>query len=157
VSSSTSTFTIRRARPDDGPAVRRIVFGTLEAYGIVPDPEGKDHDVVSFGAHDESVDEFVAEIAGTVVGSVMIAPRDHGTAWLSKFFVDASWRGRGVGRTLLERAVGTAKARGYRRLELDTRTFFKEATHLYEATGWKRGLDPAGSDPCVAIYALELS
>lgn len=36
---------IRRAEPEDGPAVRDFVFATLRSYGIEPDPEGLDADV----------------------------------------------------------------------------------------------------------------
>src|SRR5438477_3002774 len=132
-----AALTIRAARPQDGAAVRRFVFATFEEYDIVPDPEGLDKDVMTFGEHPESVDEFVADVDGVAVGSVMVSPRDGNIGWLSKFFVDATCRGRGIGRALLARAVDAARARGYVRLELDTRMFFKEAVHLYESTGWK--------------------
>lgn len=147
---------IRRARPDDGPAVRRIVFATFDEYGIVADLEGLDKDVLSFGEDPEPVDSYVADVDGSVVGSVMVAPRENGIGWLSKFFVDAACRGRGIGRTLLAQAVESARNRGYRRLELDTRTFFKEAVHLYEATGWKRSEEGPASGPCDALYYLDL-
>lgn len=148
-------MTIRRARPSDGPAVRRFVFATLEEHDIVPDPEGHDKDVMTFGQDFDPVDAFVADVDGVAVGSIMVAPRDAETGWLSKFFVDRAFRGRGIGRALLEQAVTAARARGYRRLELDTRTFFREAIHLYESTGWKRSQTaPAG--PCDALYSLDL-
>jgi GNAT superfamily N-acetyltransferase len=133
---------IRRATPEDGPRVREFVFATLRSYGIEPDPDGLDADVVAFGtAGDGPVAEFVAEVGGSVAGSVAISPRAEGTAWLSKLFVDAAYRGHGLGRKLLARAVDEARARGYRRIELETRTIFREAVHLYEATGWVRGPD----------------
>ena len=148
--------TIRCARPDDGPAVRRIVFSTFEAYGIVPDPEDTDKDVMTFGEHADPVDEFVAELDGETVGSVMVSPHGDTDGWLSKFFVDARVRGRGIGRALLARAVEAARARGYRRLELDTRFFFKEAIHLYETTGWTLSSDKPALGPCDVIYTLDL-
>lgn len=148
--------TIRRARPDDGAAVRRFVFATFEAYGIVPEPESTDKDVMTFGEHGDPVDEFVADVDGEAVGSVMVSPRDDGTGWLSKFFVDDRLRGRGIGRALLERAVAAARERGYRRLELDTRSFFKEAIHLYESTGWTLSAETPELGPCDLIYFLDL-
>jgi GNAT superfamily N-acetyltransferase len=148
---------IRRARPDDGPAVRRFVFATFEEYAIEADPEGLDKDVMTFGEDPEPVDAFVADVDGVAVGSVMVSPRPGTTGWLSKFFVDAAFRGRGVGKALLARAVEAARARGYRRLELDTRTFFKEAVHLYESTGWTRSEEIPKSGPCDAIYFLDLT
>jgi len=140
---------IRRAQPEDGPAVRDFVFATLRSYGIEPDPEGLDADVVAFGsASDGLTAEFVAEQDGRPVGSVAIAPHGEGVAHLSKFFVDASYRGRGLGRPLLARVVQEARALGYDRIDLETRTAFLQAVHLYEATGWQRGPDlPPGYGP----------
>ena len=152
---STAAMTIRRARPSDGPAVRRFVFATLEEHDIVPDPEGHDKDVMTFGQDCDPVDAFVADVDGLAVGSIMVAPRDGEIGWLSKFFVDRAFRGRGIGRALLEQAVTAARARGYRRLELDTRTFFREAIHLYESTGWRRS-HTAPTGPCDALYSLDL-
>ena len=147
---------IRRARPDDGPHVRAFVFATFEEYGIVADPDGLDADVMRFGEHDAPVDAFVAEADGAAVGSVMVSPHSEGVGWLSKFFVSRAFRGRGVGRALLAQAVAAARARGYRRLELDTRTFFKEAVHLYVSTGWVLSDEKPRSGPCDAIYFLDL-
>ncbi|HKW45422.1 MAG TPA: GNAT family N-acetyltransferase [Candidatus Eremiobacteraceae bacterium] len=145
----------RRATPSDGPEVRRIVFDTLRAYNVEIEPETHDRDVMTFGEPKNGVMEFVAELDGRVVGSVIVTPRDDGTGLLTKFFVDAGSRGRGVGRPLLEHAVTAARAAGLRRLELDTRTFFHEAIHLYESTGWLPIPAPAAGK-CDLFYALEL-
>ena len=148
---------IRRARPADGPTVRDFVFTTLRSYGITPEPEGLDADVVAFGTNtDATIDEWVAELQGRPVGSVVISGRGDGQAHLSKFFVDATYRGNGIGRALLVHAADSAKARGYRRLGLETRTAYREAVHLYEACGWTRGPDlPPGYGPD-RTYSLEL-
>ena len=145
---------IRRARPADGPAVQDFVFVTLRSYGITPDPDGLDADVVAFGtASDPAIDEWVAELHGQPVGSVVISGRGNGQAHLSKFFVDASYRGNGIGRALLAHAAQSAKARGYTRLDLETRIIYREAVHLYEAMGWTRGPDlPPGAGPDRTYY-----
>jgi len=153
--SASAKTVIRRAMPSDGEAVRRFVFDTLRAYGVEPEPDDHDKDVMTFGQDPEPIDAFVADVEGVAVGSVMVTPRADGVGWLSKFFVDRAFRGRGIGRALLERAVAAARERGYKRLALDTRTYFKEAIHLYEATGW---LLSAGEShpPCDAYYYLDL-
>ena len=102
------------------------------------------------------VAEFVAEVDGHAVGSVALSPRGEGVAWLSKLFVDAAYRGRGLGRALLARAVEEARARGCRRIELETRTIYREAVHLYEATGWVRGPDLPPEHGPDRTYALDL-
>lgn len=149
---------IRRARPADGPAVREFVFATLRAYGITPDPDGLDADVVAFGSATEpGLLEWVAVLDGQAVGSVVLSARGDGTAHLSKFFVDARYRGQGIGRALLRHAVGEARVRGYRQLDLETRSLYREAVHLYEESGWVRGPDlPPGYGPD-RTYVLNLS
>jgi putative acetyltransferase len=146
----------RRAIPSDGPDVRRIVRETLESYDVEWDPDGHDLDVIAFGEPKNQVLEFVAEMDGHAVGSVIVTPRSDGSGILTKFFVDAAYRGQGIGRPLLGVAVDAARAAGLRRLELDTRTFFHEAIHLYESTGWRPvpgQIEPGG---CDLFYALDL-
>ena len=140
---------IRRATPEDGPAVQQFVLATLRSYGIEPDPEGLDADVVAFGtAGDGPALEWVADLAGVPVGSVVLTPDGTGAAKLTKLFVDASYRGRGIGRSLLLHAVAEGRARGLLRLHLETRAAYREAVRLYEATGWVRGPDlPPGYGP----------
>ncbi|MHB8574731.1 MAG: GNAT family N-acetyltransferase [Dehalococcoidia bacterium] len=149
--------TIRAATPADGAAVRDFVFATLRSYGIEPDPEGLDADVVNFGQADESgALQLVADIDGRAVGSVAIAPAKPGVGHFSKFFMDVRFRGRGIGRPLLAAAVQAARDAGYGQLRLETRTAFLEAVHLYESTGWQRGPDlPPGYGPD-RTYTLNL-
>ncbi len=149
---------IRRATPADGAAVQQFVFATLRSYGIEPDPDGLDADVVAFGtAGDGPVLEWVADLAGTPVGSVVLTLAGNSEAKLSKLFVNASYRGRGIGRRLLLHAMAEARARGWRRLHLETRAAYREAVRLYEATGWQRGPDlPPGYGPD-RTYFLDLS
>ncbi len=153
-----SSLRIRRAIPADSPAVQHFVFATLRSFGIEPDPEGLDADVVAFGtAGDGAALEWVADLDGTPVGSIVITPMNAAEGKLSKFFVDASLRGYGIGRRLLAHAVAEAQARGYQRLHLETRTIYLEAVHLYEATGWIRGPDlPPGYGPD-RTYTLDLT
>jgi len=51
---------------------------------------------------------------------------------------DAAARGRGFGRLLLEHVVSEARARGYRRLSLETgaEDFFRPARALYRSHGF---------------------
>jgi putative acetyltransferase len=146
----------RCARPGDHDAVVALVFATLRSYGIQPEPHGIDADVMRFGvAGDPSIAEFVAELQGQVIGSIAMRDRGDGTGHVSKFFVDAAVRGRGVGRALLELAVSEARSRGLRELDLETRSEFHAALHLYESTGWQRGPDP--DNVCDRAYVLRLS
>ena len=146
----------RRAIPTDGPHIRRIVSETLHAYDVEFEPEGHDRDVMDFGEPKDGILEFVAELDGRVVGSVIVTELGDGNGVLTKFFVDAAFRGRGVGRPLLEVAVNAARDAGLHRLELDTRSFFHEAVHLYESTGWRPIPRREGAGSCDLFFALDL-
>lgn len=148
---------IRRADPADGDAVRTIVFDTMREYGVEADPEGIDRDVMTFGQSEAGVMAFVAEVDERIVGSVIITPRGNGRATLSKFFLSGAHRGRGIGRALLETAVDAARNAGLVGLDLDTKSVFREAIHLYETTGWKSVPQTDPDSPCELLYSLELT
>lgn len=147
--------TFRRAQPSDRDAVVALVFETLRSFDIEPEPEGLDADVMEFGLRgDQATDEFVALEDGRLAGSIALRDRGDGSGHISKLFVQQALRGRGIGRALLELAVEAARRRRLQRLDLETRSIFKAAVHLYESTGWRRGPDPPGA--CDLTYELEL-
>jgi putative acetyltransferase len=153
---SQAPFSIRPATPADGPVVRDIVFDILRSYGITPDPEGLDADVMTFGQPDNgALEELVAAVDGRAVGLVSLGTKG-GAGWLSKLFVDPSFRGRGIGKALLLEAVSRAGAHGLQRVGLTTRTIFREAVALYESTGWTRGADPPEGYGPDRTYFIEL-
>src|SRR6185369_1541121 len=52
--------------------------------------------------------------------------------------VAAGWRGRGIGRALLEAATSWARGHGIRKLELHVFPWNEPALHLYESFGFQR-------------------
>ena len=63
---------------------------------------------------------------------------------LEDLFVSAEARGSGVGRALVEAVVERARARGCRRIELDTAEDNAPALALYRSLGFRSGLDEPG-------------
>ncbi len=145
---------LRRALPGDAARGTEIVFDALRSFGITPDPTGLDADLAELGAPKPGVDELVVEVDGRVVGLVVLSEPAARVGWIGKLFVDAAFRGRGLGRALLLDAVARGRARGMTKLELRTRTIFTDAIRLYEATGWQRGPDLAGGGPDRTYFLL---
>jgi GNAT superfamily N-acetyltransferase len=58
--------------------------------------------------------------------------------------VRESARGRGVGRALVEAAIGRARERGCRRIELDVNEANPAAHALYEHLGFSAWVESAG-------------
>ena len=95
---------------------------------------------------------FVAEVWGGLVGYVLThigseaLPADlvrpgrveEGSAYLSKCYVDAAWRGSGIADVLLERAVADAGQAGHRAIVLGTNRGNKGAQTFYKRHGFRK-------------------
>jgi ribosomal protein S18 acetylase RimI-like enzyme len=64
--------------------------------------------------------------------------------WLEDVFVRESARGTGLGRTLVEKCLSVARARGCKRIELDVQENNTAARRLYESIGFSA--TPKGPD-----------
>lgn len=57
------------------------------------------------------------------------------TAWLWTLYVDAAYRGRGIGRRLMEQAVAWSAGRGLRAIMIETQTNNTQACRFYAHMG----------------------
>ena len=104
--------------------------GTFEAYVA--------EDLAAFvRSFDPRVDGvWVAEEREQVVGFIAVAHQPGDVARLRWFLVIPSMRGRGLGRQLLESAVGFCRECGYRSVYLWTTSELAAAHHLYTGLGF---------------------
>jgi amino-acid N-acetyltransferase len=111
------SFTIRNARDDDHAAIERLLIDShLPFEGIAPLLPGF----------------LVAESERQVVGVVGLEACGN-YALLRSAAVSEPWRGKGVGKQLVERAVASAEAKGIRALYLLTTT----AEHYFPSFGFE--------------------
>lgn len=86
-------------------SIRRTVF--IDEQGVPEDLE--------WDADDAGAAHFLALLGdGTPVGCARLLPDGH----VGRMAVLQPWRGRGIGRALLDAALAEARARGHRRVEL---------------------------------------
>jgi N-acetylglutamate synthase-like GNAT family acetyltransferase len=112
-----SEFTIRSARADDQTGIERLLIDThLPSEGIAPLLHGF----------------LVAESGRDIVGVVGLEPCGE-YALLRSTAVASDWRGKGVGKQLVERAVAHAESQGIRALYLLTTT----AEHYFPSFGFQ--------------------
>lgn len=101
-------------------AVRRTVF--IEEQGVPEALEWDEHDPVSV--------HFLALAQdGTPIGCARLLPDGH----IGRMAVLPAWRGRGVGRALLDAAIEAARVRGYPTLHLSAQT---HAAAFYARAGF---------------------
>lgn len=133
---------IRRANPQDTPAVLRLLRGYCEE---VETPLSDDHLLSALEPliADESLgDLFVAEQAGELIGYVVITwgwgiESGGREALVDEMYVDGPWRSQGVGTLLMTHAISRAKELDVKVVFLETELDNPESRALYERLGFE--------------------
>ena len=103
---------------------------------------------------------WIAEQHGKVIGSVFVTRHDESTAKLRMLYVDASARGLGIGKRLVEETLRFARDSGYTRMMLWTVSVLTDARRLYQAAGFQlveeAPVHEFGKDLVSQTWALEL-
>ena len=111
------------------------------SYSIVPvepyekilnvDPE----DYTTFIDNPQKV-IFFADVDGKPVGQIKMVPWWNKFAYVEELSVDTEFRGKGLGRALLARAIDWAKRQGFPGVTLETQDNNVPACMLYEKSGF---------------------
>lgn len=149
---------VRSATNKDCERVQALVFGVLREYDLPPDLEGTDRDIADIEAHyinRGGTFEVIEDRQGNLLGTVGLYPMTPETVELRKMYFSKELRGRGIGKQTLQRMIETARAKGFRKIYLETASVLKEAIHLYE----KFGFEPSNekhTPRCDAAYSLDI-
>jgi molybdopterin-guanine dinucleotide biosynthesis protein A len=122
-------------RPEHADGFRALVSDTLAEFGFTADPE-LDADLADPPAVYDAV--WIAARAGRVMGSVALRRLGPDEVELKRMYLRPELRGQGVGRRLLDTALGWAREHRIRTIRLDTTERMEAARHLYEAHGFAR-------------------
>jgi ribosomal protein S18 acetylase RimI-like enzyme len=90
---------------------------------------------------DGNVDLFVARDGGRIVGMgaiYFIRKIGSNKCYMEDLIVDETYRGKGVGSTLLGALIEAARKRKARALEFGTRVTREDAHRFYERNGFKK-------------------
>ncbi|WP_019577024.1 bifunctional helix-turn-helix transcriptional regulator/GNAT family N-acetyltransferase [Curvibacter lanceolatus] len=141
VNAAPKAFILRDPRPGDlGVVIQKQAELYAHEYGWDWTFEGLLAEIVgqyvkTFDATRERC--WIAESEGEVVGSVFVVKQDDDTAKLRMLYVDASARGLGLGRRLVDECLRFARAQGYRRMVLWTNDILVSARRIYQAAGFE--------------------
>jgi GNAT superfamily N-acetyltransferase len=130
-------FLIRPFEQADQDAVKRLVTaGLAEHFGhaderLNPDLFDIQHTYVANGAA-----FLVAVVDGRIVGTGALVLESPSIGRLVRMSVDRSMRRNGIARTLADRLLDLARARGYHTVLVETNLDWDPAIRLYEQCGF---------------------
>jgi ribosomal protein S18 acetylase RimI-like enzyme len=141
-------MTIRAALADDAEAVVRLVSEYVDGLG---------QDISFQDVETELADplEFYEVVLLAENGCVALRRIDDATCEMKRLYVRPHARGTGLGRQLAEALLAEARARGYRRIVLDTLSAMASAQTLYRSLGF-RDTKPYRYNPLPGASFLEL-
>jgi len=79
---------------------------------------------------------FFADVEGIPAGQIKIIPWWNKFAYIEELTVDTEFRGKGIGRALMQRAIEWAREANYPGVMLETQTNNVPACKLYEKCGF---------------------
>jgi putative acetyltransferase len=91
---------------------------------------------------------WVAEENGVLLGGCGIFPTEGlpaGCAELVKLYLSSASRGKGIGKSLMEKSFGSARELGYQQLYLESFPELGKAVGMYEKAGFDRLQAPLGN------------
>ena len=98
---------------------------------------------------------LLAEVDGRAAGCVAVRRLDPSDCELKRLYVDRDFRGRSLGRRLIESALETARGLGYRRALLDSTPEMAHALNLYRDMGFAP-IPPYGGPGRALCFAKSL-
>ncbi len=150
---------LRVASNRDCEHITNLVFSVLREYDLKPDPASTDADIkdIDSSYFQRGGTFFVLEEKdGSIIGAYGLYPLEKHTCELRKMYLHKAYRGKGLGKLLLEDALTRARQLGFRRMTLETASVLKEAIALYKSYGFAEYTPDHLSSRCDQAYVLEL-
>lgn len=131
------------ATADDGEEILRLLEGQFAEHRIPFDPTDAGRAVEGALADAGRGIFLVAREEGSAVGFAYLARNwtlEHGgpCVWLEEMYVLPERRSEGIGKGILEAALGEARKRGCRAVDLEVGEEHLRAERLYERGGFRR-------------------
>ena len=122
------------------PAVLDVIGAVFREYAMTFDPLGFDADLTDVRRYylERGGRFWVLVDDGRVVGTVAVVPSGRVACEIKRLYLLPEYRGRGLGRALLEQTLDWATASGYRHIVAWSDARLTTAHGVYERMGFTR-------------------
>lgn len=149
------TMSLRPATSQDGAKLAAMITAIMSDYGLKTAHEEL-HDLEDIERHYAGGHFEILEDNGTIAGCYGIYPLSAQVCELRRLYLSQNFRGRGLGRRLLEEALQRALSLGFERMELSTSPRLVEAIGLYRSHGFEPIEGQAGCSCCSLRFSRRL-
>lgn len=84
---------------------------------------------------------LLSEVARNVVGCICLKEIYRDIGEVKRLYVRPAYRGKGIGKTMVEALLGEARQVGYKTIRLDSARYMTDAHSLYRSFGFEE-IDP---------------
>ncbi|QDP84445.1 GNAT family N-acetyltransferase [Chryseobacterium sp. SNU WT5] len=148
---------IRKIQKSDNELLAKIIRSCFHDFkvptqGTVYEESATDHLYELFSEENSAL--FVAEVDGELCGCCGIFPTEglsENCAELVKFYIHKDFRGKGLGKKLMEESIEFAKISDYESIYIESLPEFSTAVSIYEKQGFtylKKPLGNSGHSGC---------
>jgi len=153
-----SQIQFTKAQNTDAPAIKQLVFSILKNYGLKPEPASTDSDLEDIQKHywQNQGCFYILKNNNLIIGTFALYKISDELCELRKMYLDSNFRGRQLGKEMMEIAFQQAKKLNYKSIMLETASVLKEAISLYEKYGFKPYIPNHLSPRCDQAYIYNI-
>lgn len=97
---------------------------------------------------------YLAQYGDKIIGVGCLKKLEGGAGEIQRMYVLPGFRGKGIGRAILNRLIDDARLIGYRQLKLESLEFLDAAHALYRSAGFRQ-IDPYADNSMESYQAAE--
>jgi len=143
----------QRRRPGRLVAVRELIVEYATSLGVDLSFQHLDEELATLETFYECI--LVAREDDGVAGCIALRRIDDEICEMKRLYIRPQFRGRGIGRQLVQAIIDAARTRGYARMRLDTLPSMGDAMRLYESFGFA-DIPPYRYNPVEGSRYMEL-
>ncbi len=154
-------FAMRMAENKDSEVIRQHIFKILDEYGLPQDEDGIDGDLRDIETNylDAGGVFWVIENENQAIiaTSAMYPNLPANEVELRKMYINSAYRGKGLGKFLLQKSIDWANRNSYQSIVLDTAAVLHEAIALYKKYDFIEQVNTSDLPRCDSVFKKILS